>query len=741
VQSTDGGQTYSPVASAAAPNPRFPGPMSYIPATHTVVMPWTKGETVNLAISTDNGSTWTDCKVAPVKGDTAGFATADVDSAGNVYVAWADKVDYHTWLSALPAADVSKCNEPEADVAASANGLPSVQPGFTTPLQMDRGDVRTTVFPWVAAGGAPGRVAVAFYGTTTDGDPNTSAFKAAWNVYVSQSLNVFDASPTAAQVQTTTHPFHYDSICLNGLGCDIQGGDRSLADFFAITYNHKDGRLSVVFNRTNKKPDDAAGYVATPMVVTQVAGPSNGGGTVTVAGHEPLRNSTADPKGDALYPYSSIGSSPAPVNQPAADFTGAEIGPDAKTNGFTVTLHLADLSDAALASAAGNGSLVWIWRFTNGWQDAAAVASWSASGGFTFGYDDYTTDSGTCGGSGPGDKCQIYPGATPIQGSVDKATGTIKLVVPKSVLHPLTGTDTHGRPAQGPATPTSRFYDGTAFSFKNDSPQPSAQSWMTQLDNTPAFDFLLNGDVPPVTNVGSYRLVISRLGFAPGAITSSKPVRMRVQITDTNGDIVKGALVYVRGVPANEIAPLPEHKTDANGWATFSLAPIHGLEKHPGLLPLFIRARIKGQPLLGGASNERLVAIRIKPGETVKPILSPNERVLEAPVTDRLTIEPVKFSPKELHGKEPLEVRVHVIDSKAAAVPGALVQVVAVPFNRVSAAAEVKTDKSGWATVKVTPRENLRPGTLLTFFLRARISGEPILVGRSTRRLVAIRVR
>ena len=116
---------------------------------------------------------------------------------------------------------------------------------------MDRDAVQTTVFPWVAAGGAPGRVAVAFYGTTQDGDPNTSAFKAAWDVYVSQTTNAFatTTAPSVGQVKATTHPFHYDSICLNGLGCDISGGDRSLADFFAITYNRKNGKLSVVFNR------------------------------------------------------------------------------------------------------------------------------------------------------------------------------------------------------------------------------------------------------------------------------------------------------------------------------------------------------------------------------------------------------------------------------------------------------------------------------------------------------------
>jgi hypothetical protein len=70
---------------------------------------------------------------------------------------------------------------------------------------MDRDAVQTTVFPWVAAGGAPGHAAVAFYGTTQDGDPNTSAFKAAWDVYVSQTTDAFDATPNVGQVKATTH--------------------------------------------------------------------------------------------------------------------------------------------------------------------------------------------------------------------------------------------------------------------------------------------------------------------------------------------------------------------------------------------------------------------------------------------------------------------------------------------------------------------------------------------------------
>src|SRR6185312_13126296 len=140
-----------------------------------------------------------------VKGGTAGFAVADHDSAGNVYVVWADSSSYHTWLSVLTADKLGGCNQSTDDVAATADGEPTADPGFSAPVQVDR-------------------------------DPNSGDFNAAWNVYVNQSLNALDASRTVSQVQATTHPFHYDSICLNGLGCDlaVPAGDRTLADFFAI---------------------------------------------------------------------------------------------------------------------------------------------------------------------------------------------------------------------------------------------------------------------------------------------------------------------------------------------------------------------------------------------------------------------------------------------------------------------------------------------------------------------------
>jgi len=506
-RSTDGGLTFSPITSIAAPDAEFPGPMHYIASTNTVFMPWTKGEEVNLAVSHDGGTTWTDCKVASgdvVAGGTAGFAVADADTAGNIYVVWADSSNYHTWMSVLTADKVAGCSESTDDVASSTDGQPSVDPGFSAPVQVDRDAVTTTVFPWVAAGGAPGRVAVAFYGTTADGDPNSGDFAGAWNVYVNQSLNALDATRTFSQVQATTHPFHYDSICLNGLGCDlaVPPGDRTLADFFAIGFNQANGRLSVVFDRDNKKPDEDLGHIATPMVVTQIAGPSNNGSTIAVTGHDVVRNSSTDPTGDAQSNYSLTAPGVAPPspptkNEPAADFTSAAIGPDAATGGFTVTLKVSNLSTTALTQTltdTGGQSLLWVWRFANGYQDAAASARWSPLTGFTFGWNDYTTGGTPCEGvtNAQGEKCEVFPGNQPLTGKVDAVAGTITLTVPRSYLRQLSGADADGRPLEQSAAKGARFYDGSAFSFANvTGTTQDTQSFLYTLDSTPAMDFLL----------------------------------------------------------------------------------------------------------------------------------------------------------------------------------------------------------------------------------------------------------
>ena len=531
-RSTDGGLTYGPDAALGARNPRFPGPMRYDAAHNIVYFPWDRGgpdgDHINLSISQDGGLTWTDCLAAVAPANAAGFVVADHDNAGNIYMAYGEAARFHTYLVTLTADKVRNCNQ---SVTASTQ-LPTTNPGFSAPVQVDRDAVRTTVFPWLVAGGAPGRVAVTFYGTESDGNPNSGSFKASWDVYVNQSLNALSPDATFSQVKATTHPFHYDSICLNGLGCDLSvpAGDRSLADFFSIGYDPITKKLVVVFDRGNKKPDESGGHVARPMVVTQIAGPSDGGGTIGPITRPVLRADTTDPSGDALSSYSILAPTPTPptTNEPAADFQDVSL---AFVNGnLQITMKVADLSNNALNSAlldTGSQSLLWVFDFVNGFQASAASARWNPAQGFTFGFNDYTTGSTPCATTGPvtNEKCVIYPGTTPITGQVQQGPGRIVLTVPGSLLRALSGpTGPSQRPTEVAATAGSRLYDGTAFSFGNTvSPTQDAQSWLYPLDGTAAMDFAVPGadlsitktDAPDPVKSGqnlTYTIVVTNNG-------------------------------------------------------------------------------------------------------------------------------------------------------------------------------------------------------------------------------------
>jgi hypothetical protein len=166
-------------------------------------------------------------------------------------------------------------------------------------------------------------------------------------------------------------------------------------------------------------------------------------------------------------------------------------------------------------------SLLWVFRFTNGYQDAAASARWDPVEGFTFGYNDYSTQSATC--LSDGDKCVAYPGDTPIQGSVDQAAGTISLNVPRYLLRALGPADGNGRPTEVPAAAGSRFYDGTAFSLGNTiSPLQDVQSFLYPFDNTPAMDFVLPAPGNGGGGGGGTECKVNGGGSIPGTAGDAK---------------------------------------------------------------------------------------------------------------------------------------------------------------------------------------------------------------------------
>jgi hypothetical protein len=113
----------------------------------------------------------------------------------------------------------------------------------------------------------------------------------------------------------------------------------------------------------------------------------------------------------------------------------------------------------------------------------------------------------------------------------------------------------------------------------------------------------------PVTSVSSpQRLIVSEVSFTPNPIRSRDPFQARFRVSDTRGFVVRGALVYMIGIPYNRIALVPEQETGTDGYVTFTVQPTARLPLvRGGALVVFVRARKPGENLLAGISTRRLV--------------------------------------------------------------------------------------------------------------------------------------
>ena len=109
----------------------------------------------------------------------------------------------------------------------------------------------------------------------------------------------------------------------------------------------------------------------------------------------------------------------------------------------------------------------------------------------------------------------------------------------------------------------------------------------------------------------------------------------------------------------------------------------------------------------------------------------------------RLLVDQTQVSPSTItFGTDVVSARFHVV-ACGANVQGALVYVTAVPYNQFSIPNEQPTGADGWATLEMHKLGGF-PATqsqqLLVMFVRARKSGENLLAGISSRRLVSFRV-
>jgi hypothetical protein len=129
-------------------------------------------------------------------------------------------------------------------------------------------------------------------------------------------------------------------------------------------------------------------------------------------------------------------------------------------------------------------------------------------------------------------------------------------------------------------------------------------------------------------------------------------------------------------------------------------------------------------------------AIKLANGQTSVPATS-------VTLPERLIVNGVKFSPSRLTSRSAFTGRFHVVDTRGFVVRDALVKVTGLPYSWARSGAEVQTDQTGWATITIVPTRNLPIGkrAALVMFVRARVEGQSLLAGASTRRLVQVTVR
>ena len=117
----------------------------------------------------------------------------------------------------------------------------------------------------------------------------------------------------------------------------------------------------------------------------------------------------------------------------------------------------------------------------------------------------------------------------------------------------------------------------------------------------------------PVTSVSApQRLIVSGVEFTPSVVRSRDPFTTRFRVTDTRGFVVRGALVYMIGLPYGRIGNVAEQQTGTDGWASFQVQPTGRLPLvNGGALVVFVRARKPGDNVLAGVSTRRLVQVRL----------------------------------------------------------------------------------------------------------------------------------
>jgi hypothetical protein len=188
-----------------------PDGTAYLPNAHC-------GGLAGGAITTNNGGAWTSYTIPGSSEPTNGFDPSVASTPDNTV--------YESWQGAN--------NHPYVAVSKTHGST------WSTPVDLGATlspAVVTSTFQAVTAGDN-GRVAVAYLGSTTGGDPFAANWPGVWDLYVSYT---YDGGTTWQTVKATTDPVQRGWMCAGGTSCS---SGRNLLDFMDAN-TAKDGRVVV----------------------------------------------------------------------------------------------------------------------------------------------------------------------------------------------------------------------------------------------------------------------------------------------------------------------------------------------------------------------------------------------------------------------------------------------------------------------------------------------------------------
>jgi hypothetical protein len=110
------------------------------------------------------------------------------------------------------------------------------------------------------------------------------------------------------------------------------------------------------------------------------------------------------------------------------------------------------------------------------------------------------------------------------------------------------------------------------------------------------------------------RLIVDRVTFDPSVLTSATaPILVRIRVTDTRGNVVRNAIVFIRSTPLVTTGG-DNSPTATDGWVAYQLVPRPTFELTGLALQFFVKAYRKGDPTLAGISGTRLVQVNTRRG-------------------------------------------------------------------------------------------------------------------------------